>query len=93
MNNFKEKLEIEKRGLEVRAFLKLRYEARLRMQSGSPYVFDVFKIGTKRRYTVRFQFVRLSFMEMPNQFRGVLCNCPRFGGTSDCHHLLIAIDE
>ena len=85
-------LDKQKKGLEVRAFLKDRYSAKIRLANGSHYVFDVLKLGTTNRYTVRFQFVRLSFMGMTNQYRAFNCNCPRFLERSNYHHALLAID-
>lgn len=89
MRNINE-IKKELRGTQVCEFLNSAYTATLRMSCGSQFVYDVVKKITGASYTVRFQFVRLSFMNLPNQYRAFSCNCPRFHKESDCHHVILA---
>lgn len=80
-------------GLNVLEFLKSQYSTRLRMSSGSQYVFEVTKCAENHSYTVRFQLVRLSCFGYSNQYRAASCTCPRFGKQRNCHHILLTCAE
>lgn len=83
-----EEIKEELKGTQICNFLQSEYQAKLRESAGSHYIYDVIK--GNRCYTVRFQFVRLSIFNYPNQYRNVTCNCMRFAGLGNCHHQLIA---
>lgn len=81
--------ETEIKGLRIFGFLQSRYTVKLRIRSGSRYVFDVTKFDG-HKYVVRFQFVKWSIVGGANQYRGLTCTCPRFRNHGNCHHILLA---
>lgn len=85
--------ETDLKGLSVLEVLQKQYTVRFRFLDANTgyHWFEVHKIGTTHRYTVKIKFVQIynGYFAVRQFFS--FCPCLRFQGEKNCHHFLLAV--